>query len=504
MALFFLITTVIVLIVYLIKYVRFSMPDNFPPGPLRLPVTGSYLQLLVENYRFPYKALDAMAKHYKTNILGMYLGPFLSVVACDQKSVREALSHPDLQGRPDAFALRLRCRGELLGIIFADGELWNGQKRFMLQYMRDFGFGRRFVSYEEKLKEEAQDLIEIIHKGNSEYAKGNSVFIPALFYDIGANLLLSIYSNNKYSNGELKNKLFNTLIPNALAIEPTGGALNFHPWLRFLAPDTCGYTANINGIRDARKFVSELIEEHKANKTDDTVMDFIDVFLQEMKNIAEKGENKTMFSEHQLLLIGFDMLFASTITHSFTMGMVIEYMLHYPEVQKNVQEEIDAVVGQNRLPDLNDRQSMPYTEATLREVMRHETLVPLSVFHRATKDTVFCGYNIPENTLILLNLYSANTDPKIWDHPEKFEPRRFLDSNGKLVKKDMSIPFGIGKRVCAGETFARQNLFIIFSSLLQNFTFSLLPGQKLPDLNKRLPGIAVSPARTWVKVTPRN
>ena len=43
---------------------------------------------------------------------------------------------------------------------------------------------------------------------------------------------------------------------------------------------------------------------------------------------------------------------------------------------------------------------MPYTEATLREVMRHETLVPLSVFHRATKDTVFCGYNIPEVSII--------------------------------------------------------------------------------------------------------
>lgn len=65
---------------------------------------------------------------------------------------------------------------------------------------------------------------------------------------------------------------------------------------------------------------------------------------------------KIWISEHQLLMIGFDMLFASIITISFTLGMAIEYMLHYPEIQKKIQDEIDTVVGQNRLPDLNDRQ----------------------------------------------------------------------------------------------------------------------------------------------------
>lgn len=84
-------------------------------GPLRLPVIGSYLQVLIENYNFPYKGLDTMAKRYKTNVLGLYLGSYLAVVACDEKSVREALLHPDLQGRPDTFVPRLRCCGERLG-----------------------------------------------------------------------------------------------------------------------------------------------------------------------------------------------------------------------------------------------------------------------------------------------------------------------------------------------------------------------------------------------------
>lgn len=55
--------------------------------------------------------------------------------------------------------------------------------------------------------------------------------------------------------------------------------------------------------------------------------------------------------------------------------------------------------------------------------------------------TFFCF----QDTLVIINLYSANTDPKIWDDPKKFEPRRFLDSNGELLKKDQSLPFGLGQ-----------------------------------------------------------
>ena len=84
-------------------------------GPLRLPITGSYLQVLVENYRFPFKRLHNMAKRYNISLLGMYCGPFLTVVACDAKSVRELLLHPDLQRRVDGFARRLRGLGNLLG-----------------------------------------------------------------------------------------------------------------------------------------------------------------------------------------------------------------------------------------------------------------------------------------------------------------------------------------------------------------------------------------------------
>lgn len=99
---------------------------------------------------------------------------------------------------------------------------------------------------------------------------------------------------------------------------------------------------------------------------------------------------------------------------------------------------------------------MPYTEATLREIMRFETLVPMSVPHRAMKDTTLGGFYVPKDTIVIAGLYALHNDRKIWGDPENFRPERFLSDDGKLnLKKDLSLPFGAGRRLCAGETFAR-------------------------------------------------
>lgn len=62
-------------------------------------------------------------------------------------------------------------------------------------------------------------------------------------------------------------------------------------------------------------------------------------------------------------------------------------------------------------------------------------------------------------------------DPKIFPEPEIFEPSRFLDERGDYKKCEYLTPFGIGKRSCLGEGLAKDELFIIFTSLLQNFSF---------------------------------
>jgi len=131
---------------------------------------------------------------------------------------------------------------------------------------------------------------------------------------------------------------------------------------------------------------------------------------------------------------------------------------------------------------------MPYTEAVIMEVMRYAAMVPLAVQHRATEDVAFHGYHIPKETLIIPNLYCVLHDKSVWGDPENFRPERFLSPDGtKIIRHESFIPFSIGKRVCLGETLARDELFLFTTSLFQRFDVK-------PDPNSPRPVIEYYPA----------
>lgn len=164
-----------------------------------------------------------------------------------------------------------------------------------------------------------------------------------------------------------------------------------------------------------------------------------------------------------------------------------------------MQNEIDFVVGQGRLPELNDRINLSYTEATIREILRFETLVPSSIPHKAIEDTTFLGYTIPKGCFMIPSLYALQELDPIWKDPDVFRPERFLNENGKLIlSKDISFPFGAGKRLCAGETFARNIMFLIVSTIAQNFNVKLPEGEKLPDVRQNKTGLITYTPDMWV------
>ena len=112
-----------------------------------------------------------------------------------------------------------------------------------------------------------------------------------------------------------------------------------------------------------------------------------------------------------------------------------------------VQEEIDSVVGRNRLPKLTDRPQLPYTDAVIHEVSRMCTVLPLSVPHCASDNTTIRGFDIPKDTMIVLNLWASHNDPDMWEEPKNFRPERFLDGKGGLQKTEFVIPFSMGKSI---------------------------------------------------------
>ncbi|CAG0906622.1 unnamed protein product [Darwinula stevensoni] len=124
---------------------------------------------------------------------------------------------------------------------------------------------------------------------------------------------------------------------------------------------------------------------------------------------------------------------------------------------------------------------MPYTEAFIMEAQRLGNVVPLGVGHAATHDLEFAGYRFPKvGMMFQANVWSCHMDPKFWPDPEKFDPGRFLNSDGSLKTKVPSfLPFVLGKRQCLGESLARMELFLFLAIFMQIFTFRTTTGSAL-------------------------
>lgn len=196
-----------------------------------------------------------------------------------------------------------------------------------------------------------------------------------------------------------------------------------------------------------------------------------------------------------------DLFSAGMETTSTTLRWGLLLMMKYPEIQENVQKEIEKVIGSGE-PRLIHRKQMPYTDAVIHEIQRFANIVPTNVPHATTQDVTFKEFFIPKGTQVIPLLYSVLRDKEYFEKPEEFYPQHFLDSEGNLVNNEAFIPFSAGKRSCAGETLAKMELFLFFTTLLQNFTFQAPPGAKL-DLSGAV-GFTTPPLKHEICAIPRN
>merc|ERR1712168_229634 len=109
--------------------------------------------------------------------------------------------------------------------------------------------------------------------------------------------------------------------------------------------------------------------------------------------------------------------------------------------------------------------------ATIEEIQRLSCVAPGSLPHVLTKNMSINGFDFPKGSIFMANVTKFLKDPAVFSDPMKFLPERFLsrdeDGNISLKKIKQNIPFGIGKRICLGESFARMELFIFFVMMLQ-------------------------------------
>ncbi|KXJ73478.1 hypothetical protein RP20_CCG015763 [Aedes albopictus] len=505
---------VIGLIAYRCHRYLFDRPKNFPSGPPKLPLLGGYAIMLMLNFYHLHRAANKLCEYYKTKMLGIYLGSFPTIIINDFGTVKEVLNRVEFDGRPDLFIARMREKNFLLrGIFFTQGPDWKEQRRFILRYLRDYGFGRRFDELEAETNSEILTLMELIrygpkYKHELEFlAKDGSAMVPNLFFACFANSFLYVLSGERI-NREDAEILFQT---GKYAMmfqrygDDYGTIYSLLPWMRHFFPNRTRYRTIREGSLGVNRFIESIIQKRLETHEEGHVRCFLDLYFNEMKKTAPRNEETRFTFQHDQMVLGIVDFFFPAISGATTqMALLLERLLWHPEVVQKMQAEIDDVVGNGRLPSLDDRINLPYTEATLREGMRLDTLVPSGVAHLAMKDTTLRGYDIPKDTILVLGLDYIHMQKDVWGDPENFRPERFLDHRGRLsLAKDVSVPFGAGKRLCAGETFARNTMFLILSALVQNFNLQKRPGDKMPDFGKRDTGIIISPKDYWLKFEPR-
>ncbi|KAJ3831839.1 cytochrome P450 [Lentinula raphanica] len=125
-------------------------------------------------------------------------------------------------------------------------------------------------------------------------------------------------------------------------------------------------------------------------------------------------------------------------------------MVQFPESQKKAQQELDRVVGKNRLPDFTDRDSLPYIGAILYETMRWQPIVPEGLSHVVTEENLYKGYRIPKNSTVIPNIWAMMHDEQTFEDPFTFNPDRYIrPADGQLdhnLLKTVAISFGFGRR----------------------------------------------------------
>ncbi|XP_025081716.1 cytochrome P450 2J6-like isoform X1 [Pomacea canaliculata] len=258
--------------------------------------------------------------------------------------------------------------------------------------------------------------------------------------------------------------------------------LSIFPFLRFLPgtyyKELCGKTFKSRDV-----IMEEVFTKGKAKHVPGDPKGMVGSLVE-----AQLKNNNDWLTDDHIRGMLLNIISAAFITSTELLKSFFLYMAHYPQVMKKIQHEIDSVVG-HRAPSLDDRRSLHFTEASILEVLRITSNIPLGVWHEAREDIVTDGYCIPRGTVLFQNIYWMNKDPATWADPEVFRPERFLDDEGQLLPathplRMRFLPFGIGKRSCPGESFARSRAFLYVTTLLQQFDF-------LPPVNHDL--LPISP-----------
>ncbi|PRQ51100.1 putative cytochrome P450 [Rosa chinensis] len=214
--------------------------------------------------------------------------------------------------------------------------------------------------------------------------------------------------------------------------------------------------------------------------------DFVDMLLSLTNQPLNQNDEQVHFLDRtNVKAILLDMIVAAFDTSATSIVWSLAELLRHPRIMKNLQEELQNVVGMDRMVEESDLPKLDYLSMVVKESFRLHPVAPLLVPRESIEDITIDGYDIPKKSRIIVNIWSIGRDPNVWsENVEEFYPERFMNNNIDLQGHDFQlIPFGSGRRGCPGMQLGLTTVRLVLAQLVHCFNWELPTGMQPQDLD---------------------
>ncbi|KAL4246690.1 cytochrome P450 family protein [Abortiporus biennis] len=468
---------------------------HLPPGPKPLPFIGNVHQLPIEHQE---KAFAEWGRKYGDIIfIQIFRAPTIII-----NSLKVAKALLDQRSRSYSDRPRLVLLAELWGfdtqlISMPNNSRFRKQRKWLLDALTRSSI----LKYQNLQKREAYILL-------AGLIQTPECFVDHVWRYAAANILQVTYDHRVITSDDpqlkLSQKTFSVV---AAPRGPMEILVDFFPRLKHYPTWLPGSSWKRNAL-EVRKAVKSTLDAPYAlirHRMDEGTAGpcVISSLIEKYYRDGTLEEN-----EEDIKGAGGMMYGAGTETTASTINALILALVRHPRVFQKLKDEVDRVVGNDRLPDFTDRPHMPYHEAALTELFRYHSAVTMGMPHFNTKEDTYEGYNIPAGTTVIANIWAMGQDEETYPNPEEFRPERFLglDSASFDSINPKQFAFGFGRRLCPGRDLAEATIFLAMSGIAATMNITPIKdddGMELVPPHAFTGGFASTPKPFKCKITPR-
>nr|UXG91339.1 miltiradiene/abietatriene hydroxylase [Callicarpa americana] len=485
-------TLLVVLFSITLTYFLFFRSDSkhrkgakLPPGPYPLPIVGNIFQLGTK----PHQSLAELAKTHGP-LMSLHFGSVYTVIVTSPEMAKEIFQKNDqiFLNRTVVEAVHARDHDKISMAFMPVGNEWRTLRKICKEQM----FSIQSLEASQGLRQEK--LLQLREYVQKCCDRGRVVdireasFITTL--NLMSNTLFSIQATEFDSNATEE---FREIMEGVASIVGDPNFADYFPILKPFDPQGVKRKADkyfgkmLAIVEDLLKKRQEL---RRASPNSPKKSDLLEKLVEVL---SEQGRKEYQLTTEHITHLLLDLFVGGSETTTTEVEWIMSELLLNPEKLAKTKEELRTVVGENKQMQESDIPRLPYFEAVIKEVFRLHPPGPLLLPRKADCDVEVGGYTIPKETQILVNVWAMGRDPSLWSNAEAFEPERFLDKKLDFKGQDFElIPFGSGRRICPGLSFANRMLPMTVATLIHNFDWKLEVEANASDVHKgEMFGIAV-------------